>query len=316
MHTCRCRSSSLSRSRSRSLSLSFSLRSLARCSTSLRGPFNHLISLLPQFGAIQRDKEDIAAGTGVPVATVKYLVKPRNRRYSSVGQHYYNHHLIRITVNYFWFTDRGTEQGDIWIISVDTIMYFWLYRADWLAWIGMSTGLGSGEGLLNTKGGLSFSSLSSIGSSLMMTGVGGGPESECPSPQGSEELDAGAETLMLLAELLRGGGPLDIFWGETDCELVLLLLGALLLLLLLAMLLPLFPLEWYVPLNGGWLFKVPWKGVGRHPGEQLDGTPGPVIGMLGAEEEPGGKDEKPPIWLVDGLGKGERGVGGVWDEDW
>lgn len=77
--------------------------------------------------------------------------------------------------------------------------------------------------------------------------------------------------------------------------MVLLLLGALLLLLLLAMLLPLFPLEWYVPLKGGWLFKVPWKGEGRHPGEQLDDTPGPGSGMLGAEEEPGGKDEKPPI---------------------
>ncbi len=74
-----------------------------------------------------------------------------------------------------------------------------------------------------------------------------------------------------------------------------LLLGTLLLLLLLATLLPLFPLEWYVPLNGGWLFKVPWKGEGRHPGEQLDDTPVPGSGMLVPEEEPGGKDEKPPI---------------------
>lgn len=40
---------------------------------------------------------------------------------------------------------------------------------------------------------------------------------------------------------------------------------------------------------------MPWKGEGRHPGEQLDDTPGPGSGMLGAEEEPGGKDEKPPI---------------------
>ena len=83
--------------------------------------------------------------------------------------------------------------------------------------------------------------------------------------------------------------------------MVLLLLGALLLLLLLAMLAPLLPLEWYVPLKGGWLFKVPWKGEGRHPGEQLDDTPGPGSGMLGPEEEeeeeeePGGNDEKPPI---------------------
>ena len=73
----------------------------------------------------------------------------------------------------------------------------------------MSTGLGSGEGLLNIGGGLSLSSLSSIGSSLMM-GVGGGPESECPSPPGRAELEAGAE-ILLLAELLRGGGPFDTF---------------------------------------------------------------------------------------------------------
>lgn len=77
--------------------------------------------------------------------------------------------------------------------------------------MGMSTGLGSGEGLLNTGGGLSFSSLSSIGSSLI-TGVGGAPESECPSPPGSEELEAGVVMLLLLlAELLRGGGPLETF---------------------------------------------------------------------------------------------------------
>ena len=85
------------------------------------------------------------------------------------------------------------------------------YRADWLAWIGMSTGFGSGEGLLNTGGGLSFSSLSSIGSSLM-TGVEGGPGSGCPSPLRSEELEAGVEMLLLLlVELLRGGGPLETF---------------------------------------------------------------------------------------------------------
>lgn len=109
----------------------------------------------------------------------------------------------------------------------------------------MSTGFGSGDGLLNTGGGLSFSSLSSIGSSLM-TGVGGGPESECPSPQGNEELEPEFELLLLLlvvVELLRGGGPFGAFCGDRDCELVLLLLGALLLLLLFARLLPLLPLE-------------------------------------------------------------------------
>lgn len=121
----------------------------------------------------------------------------------------------------------------------------------------MSTGFGSGEGLLNTGGGLSVSSLSSIGSSLI-TGVGSGPEFVCPSPPGTEELGPVVGMLVLLLdELLRGGGPLEIFCGDRDCELVLLLLGVLLLLLLLAMLLPLFPLVWYVPLNGGWLFRVP-----------------------------------------------------------
>lgn len=74
----------------------------------------------------------------------------------------------------------------------------------------MSTGLGSGEGLLNTGGGLSLSSLSSIGSSLM-TGAVGGPESACPSPLGSEELEEGVEMLLLLAGLLRGGGAFDTF---------------------------------------------------------------------------------------------------------
>lgn len=73
----------------------------------------------------------------------------------------------------------------------------------------MSTGLGSGDGLLSTGDGLSFSSLSSIGSSLM-TGVGAGVESIGPSPPGSEVLEAGVE-MLLLAELLRGGGPLDTF---------------------------------------------------------------------------------------------------------
>lgn len=41
----------------------------------------------------------------------------------------------------------------------------------------MSTGFGSGDGLLITGGGLSISSLSSTGSSLM-TGVGTRPEDE------------------------------------------------------------------------------------------------------------------------------------------
>lgn len=88
-------------------------------------------------------------------------------------------------------------------------------------------------------GGLSLSSLSSIGSSLI-TGVAGGPESGWLSPAGTAELGAGVE--ILLAELLRGGGPFETLGGESDCELVLELLVAVVLLLLLAMLL--LPFEW------------------------------------------------------------------------
>lgn len=112
--------------------------------------------------------------------------------------------------------------------------------ADWLAWIGMSTGLGSGDGLRSTGGGLSFSSLSSIGSSLM-TGGGSGPvdESECPSP-GSVELELGVEVPLLLPGLLLG--PLETFGGEREWELLLLLLLVMPLLVLWARLLPLFPL--------------------------------------------------------------------------
>lgn len=55
------------------------------------GPFNHLIPLLPQFGAIQWDKEDIAAGAGVPTAAVEDLVKPKVMRDTGVVHNYYNH---------------------------------------------------------------------------------------------------------------------------------------------------------------------------------------------------------------------------------
>lgn len=45
-----------------------------------------------------------------------------------------------------------------------------------------------------------------------MTGVGGRTESECPSPPGRDELKAGVEMLLLLlVELLRGGGALEPF---------------------------------------------------------------------------------------------------------
>lgn len=40
---------------------------------------------------------------------------------------------------------------------------------------------------------------------------------------------------------------------------------------------------------------MPWKDELRHPGEQLDDTPGTGSCELGAEEELEGKDEKAPI---------------------
>lgn len=48
--------------------------------------FDHLVPLFPQFGAVQWDKEDIAAGTGVAAASVKDLVKPR-----IIGHNVYNY---------------------------------------------------------------------------------------------------------------------------------------------------------------------------------------------------------------------------------
>lgn len=51
---------------------------------------------------------------------------------------------------------------------------------------------------------------------------------------------------------------------------------------------------------------MPWNGAGLQPGEQLEAGSDP-------EDEPGGYEEN---WLVDGLGKGERGVGGVCADDW
>lgn len=71
-------------------------------------------------------------------------------------------------------------------------------------------------------------------------------------------------------------------------------MAALLLLLLLVMFPPPPPLEWYVPLKGAWLFSVPWKEDGRHPGEQLEDTPEAERGVA-EEEDPVGKEEKAPI---------------------
>lgn len=62
------------------------------------------------------------------------------------------------------------------------------YRADWLAWLGVLTTVGSGEGLLCGGGGLSGSSVSSRGSSLMCTGgiSGLGPEEVTEAGSGIE----------------------------------------------------------------------------------------------------------------------------------
>ena len=92
------------------------------------------------------------------------------------------------------------------------------YRADWLAWIGMSTSFGSGEGLLRTGIGLSISSLSSIGSSFMTGG--------CKEPIGASGGPSEPTGLVI-------GGPPGVpceswtlggFCGERDCKCVLLVL--------------------------------------------------------------------------------------------
>lgn len=67
----------------------------------------------------------------------------------------------------------------------------------------MSTGFGSGEGLRRTGGGLSNSSLSSTGSSLM---TGGGTEPEVKSKRPSTPTDVlGVEAVLLRLGLLSVG---------------------------------------------------------------------------------------------------------------
>ena len=60
-------------------------------------------------------------------------------------------------------------------------MLSWAYRADWLAWLGVLTTVGSGDGLLCGGGGLYGSSISSRGSSLMFMGGGMGPVPPVPT---------------------------------------------------------------------------------------------------------------------------------------
>lgn len=71
----------------------------------------------------------------------------------------------------------------------------------------MSTGFGSGDGLRITGGGLSISSLSSTGSSLM-TGVGTTPEVESEWPFPPTDVP-GVGPVLLWPWLLRCGGTLE-----------------------------------------------------------------------------------------------------------
>lgn len=71
-------------------------------------------------------------------------------------------------------THRSHRPEHRGLLSTDTWMCH-TYRADWLAWLGVLTTVGSGEGLLCGGGGLSGSSASSRGSSLMCTGGSTGP---------------------------------------------------------------------------------------------------------------------------------------------
>lgn len=85
------------------------------------------------------------------------------------------------------------------------------YRADWLAWLGVLTTVGSGEGLLCGGGGLSGSSGSSRGSSLMFTGGidGPGPAHGTEAGRGMEiEEEEGGGGWRLGIEFDEdGGGP-------------------------------------------------------------------------------------------------------------
>lgn len=123
------------------------------------------------------------------------------------------------------------------------------YRADWLAWIGISIAFGSGEGLLSTEGGVSVSSRSSIGSSFI---TGGGKEQDVDSDWLSVLVGAllgGATGLQRCGWILEGVGECKCMWLLT----LLLLFGLLAPAVLLWLLLP-----WKALANGVWLFKVPW----------------------------------------------------------
>lgn len=83
---------------------------------------------------------------------------------------------------------------DVWC-SVVCSGCWQTYRADWLAWLGVLTTVGSGEGLLCGGGGLSGSSDSSKGSSLMCMGGTAvpGPAQVTEAGSGMEMEEDGAE---------------------------------------------------------------------------------------------------------------------------
>lgn len=82
------------------------------------------------------------------------------------------------------------------------------YRADWLAWLGVLTIVGSGEGLLWGGGGLSGSSVSSSGSSLMWMGGSVGPAQLTEAGSGMEIEEDGAEE--------EGGGMPGMAFDEDE----------------------------------------------------------------------------------------------------
>lgn len=84
-------------------------------------------------------------------------------------------------------------------------------RADWLAWLGVLTTVGSGEGLLCGGSGLSGSSGSSRGSSLICTaGTFEGPGQDTPTDGGSGiDMEGGGD-----GEAVGRNGCR----GRADCE--------------------------------------------------------------------------------------------------
>ena len=157
------------------------------------GLLDGLLPLLGQFGSRQRHEVQVGPCTRV-VAPVQVFVEPTKARCLAGSQ-------PRPQLPLSW-TRLGSRD---------------LYLADWLAWLGVSTTVGSGDGLRGRGGGLSGSSASSRASSLIWT-VGSGvvappgtlpPEetaaeqggwAEGPDPAGGVEVEGQVGGVM-------GGGP-------------------------------------------------------------------------------------------------------------